>query len=50
MSLNGQTRSKIVDSDSMDDNFDHLKIQCRGNGKQHEQFGEELFHRMKSVQ
>ncbi len=51
MSLNDQTRSKIVDADSRDDNFDHLKIQCRVKEKQrqHESFGEELFHKMKSV-
>ncbi len=51
MSLDNQTRLKIVDPQSMDDNFDHLKIQCRlkGNQPQHESFGEELFNKMKSV-
>jgi hypothetical protein len=51
MSLDDSTRSKIVDADSVDDNFDHLKIQCRVKGakRQHEPFGEQLFHIMKSV-
>ncbi len=48
MSFDDQTRSKILDSDSIDN---HLKIQCRANGNQpqHQSFGEELFHQMKSV-
>jgi len=51
MSLNDQSRSKIVDPESIDDNFDHLKISCRakGNQPQHYPFGEELFQKMKSV-
>ena len=51
MSLDDRTRAKIIDSDSVDDNFDHLKIDCRAQGKQrsHESFGEQLFHTMKSV-
>jgi hypothetical protein len=51
LSLDDQTRSKIVDAESIDDNFDHLKIKCRvkGNQPQHEPFGQELFHMMKTV-
>jgi hypothetical protein len=51
MSLDDKTRSKIVDTDSIDDNYNHLKIQCRAKGKQHqhEPFGEQLFNNMKSV-
>jgi len=51
MSLDDQTRSKIADPESVDDNFDHLTIKCRakGNQPQHELFGEELFDKMKSV-
>jgi hypothetical protein len=48
MSFDDQTRSEILDTDSIDD---HLKIQCRANGKQvqHQPLGKELFHQMKSV-
>ncbi|CAF0794953.1 unnamed protein product [Rotaria sp. Silwood1] len=51
MLLDDRIRSKIVYSDSDDDNFDHLKIQCRTkeNRRQHKLFGEELFNIMKSV-
>jgi len=51
MSLDDRTRAKIVDADSIDENFDHLKIDCRAKGKQrsHEPFGEQLFQKMKSV-
>jgi hypothetical protein len=51
MSLDDRTRAKIVDADSIDENFDHLKIDCRAKGKQrsHEPFGEKLFQKMKSV-
>ena len=51
MSLDDQTRAQIADPDLIDDNFDHLKIECRAKGKQrsHESFGERLFQAMKSV-
>jgi hypothetical protein len=51
MLLNDQSRSKIADPESIDDNFEHLKISCRvkGNQPQHYPFGEELFQKMKSV-
>ena len=45
MSLDAKTRLKLTDK------FEHLKIQCRaeGNQLQHQSFGDELFHKMKSV-
>ncbi|UJR15747.1 hypothetical protein I4U23_002682 [Adineta vaga] len=51
MSLDERTRAKIIDSDSTDDNFDHLKIDCRSKGRQqsHEPFGDKLFQMMKSI-
>ncbi|CAF3649865.1 unnamed protein product [Adineta steineri] len=51
MFLDERTRAKIVDSDSTDDNFDHLKIECRAKGRQrsHESFGEKLFSIMQSL-
>ncbi|CAF3688902.1 unnamed protein product, partial [Adineta steineri] len=51
MFLDERTRAKIVDSDSTDDNFDHLKIECRAKGRQrsHEPFGEKLFSIMQSL-
>ncbi|CAF1098489.1 unnamed protein product [Rotaria sordida] len=51
MLLDDRIRSKIVYSDSNDNNFDHLKIQCRTktNQQQHELFSEELFNIMKSL-
>lgn len=52
MSLNAFLRSKILYSDYENDNFDHLKIQCRVQDnlhRPHELFGEELFNIMKSV-
>ncbi|CAF2402152.1 unnamed protein product [Rotaria sp. Silwood2] len=51
MLLDDRIRSKIVYSDSDDDNFDHLKIQCRTkeNQRQYELFDEELFNIMKSL-
>ncbi|CAF1368008.1 unnamed protein product, partial [Adineta ricciae] len=51
MSLDERTRAKIIDSDSTDDNFDHLKIECRSKGKHrsHEAFGDKLFQTMRSI-
>lgn len=51
MTLDERTRAKIIDSDSTDDNFDHLKIDCRSKVKQqsHEAFGDKLFQTMRSV-
>ena len=52
MSLDEVTRSHIVDIDSWDENYTHLKIQCRTKDrqKQHQAFGEALFNQMKSVE
>ncbi len=51
MSLDDKTRAKIVDPNNPDENFDHLKIECRAKDKhnQHEGFGDQLINIMKSV-
>ncbi|CAF0910875.1 unnamed protein product [Adineta steineri] len=51
MALDETTRSKIVQSNDGDENFDHLKIECRAADKQHQHidFGEKLFNIMKSL-
>ena len=51
MLLDEDVRSKILDSDSPDENFEHLKIECRAKGKHHahQPFGEQLFRMMQSV-
>jgi hypothetical protein len=51
MALDEITRSKIVHPNATDENFDHLKIECRARDKQeqHVPFGEQLFNIMKSV-
>jgi hypothetical protein len=51
MSLDDKTRAKIIHPNNLDDNFDHLKIECRAKDKhnQHEEFGDQLFNIMKSV-
>ncbi len=51
MGLDDKTRAKIVQPNNPDENFDHLKIECRTQDKhhQHEAFGDQLFHIMKSV-
>ncbi len=48
MGLDESIRSKIIQSD---ENFEHLKIECRAKDKrhQHEAFSEQLFNIMKSV-
>lgn len=52
MSLDEEIRSRIVDVDSWDENYRHLKIQCRAKEqrRQHQEFGEALFEEMKLVQ
>lgn len=51
MNLDTKTRAKITHSNNMDDNFDHLKIECRSKDKtnQHEDFGAQLLEEMKQV-
>ncbi|UJR30873.1 hypothetical protein I4U23_018386 [Adineta vaga] len=51
MILDESTRMKIVHSDSNDENYDHLKIDCRAADKQHqhEDFGEKLATIMRSL-
>ncbi len=51
MSLDDKKRTKIIGSNNPDENFDHLKIECRAKDKrnQHEGFGDDLFNIMKSV-
>lgn len=51
MSLNDKVRARIVQSNNHDENFEHLKIECRARDRQyqHEGFGEELFNAMKSI-
>ncbi|CAM4941620.1 unnamed protein product [Rotaria socialis] len=51
MRLDRDIRSKIIHSGYEDNNFDHLKIDCRTkeNHRSHEIFGEELFIIMKSL-
>ena len=51
MALNEKLRAKIIRSNNTNQNFDHLKIECRVKDaqNQHEAFGEELFNIMKSV-
>jgi hypothetical protein len=52
MSLDSTTRSHVVDSESDDEAFNHLKIECRSQQEhhQHEPFAVALFNQMKSVQ
>lgn len=51
MNLDEKTRAKIVYSNNPDENFDHLKIECRSKNKnhQHEGFGNQLLDEMKRV-
>ncbi|CAF1149652.1 unnamed protein product [Rotaria sp. Silwood1] len=51
MALDDMTRNDILHPTDTDDNFDHLKIQCRAKDKnpQHEAFGEQLFNIMKTI-
>jgi len=51
MSLDDKTRAKIIHPNILDENFDHLKIECRAKDKhnQHEGFSDQLFNIMKSV-
>lgn len=51
VALDESTRAKIVLLDSNDDNYDHLKIDCRAADKpyQREDYGEKLATIMKSV-
>ena len=51
MMLDDATREKIVHINDTDENFDHLKIECRAKDKPspHQTFGELLFRTMKSV-
>ena len=51
MMLDEDTRNKIIQPDSNDENYEHLKINCRAADKhyQHEDFGERLATIMRSV-
>lgn len=51
MALDEKTRGKIVQASNPDENFDHLKIECRTQDKnhQHDAFGDQLLNTMKSV-
>lgn len=51
MSLDEKTRGKIAHPNNPNENFDHLKIECRAKDKvhQHDAFTEELFNRMRTV-
>jgi len=51
MGLDEARRAKIVQPNNPNENFDHLKIECRTEDKhhQHEAFGDQLLNIMKSV-
>lgn len=51
MMLDEDTRNTIIQPDSNDENYEHLKINCRAADKhyQHEDFGERLATIMRSV-
>ncbi|CAF0851429.1 unnamed protein product [Adineta ricciae] len=51
MMLDEDTRTKIIQPDSNDENYDHLKINCRAADKhyQHEDFSEKLATIMRSL-
>ncbi|CAF3435085.1 unnamed protein product [Rotaria socialis] len=51
MALDEPTRAEILHASDNEDNFDHLKIECRAKDKNHphEAFGENLFNIMKTI-
>lgn len=51
VNLDEVARAEVVHAGEDDDNFDHLKIECRAKDKNHphEAFGESLFNIMKAV-
>lgn len=51
MSLDEKTRAKIAHPNNPNENFDHLKIECRAKDKihPHDAFAEELFNKMRTV-
>lgn len=51
MSLDEKTRSKIAHPNNPNENFDHMRIECRAKDKihYHDTFAEELFHKMRTV-
>ena len=50
-SLDPKTRSKIVHSNETNQNFHHLRVQCRAKDRYgtHDEFSEQLFQRMRAV-
>lgn len=51
MALDDTTREKILHANDTDENYDHLRIECRAKDRPlpHQSFGERLFQTMKSV-